>query len=47
MEYKDYYKILGVPKNADDKAIKPGDRVTMLLQRGPQPLYVAFTIARG
>ena len=29
------------------QGIKPGDRVTMLLQRGPQPLYVAFTIARG
>src|SRR5262247_1156711 len=29
------------------QGIKPGDRVTMLLQRGPQPLYVAFTLARG
>src|SRR6266511_5287502 len=29
------------------QGIKPGDRVTMLLQRGPQPLYVAFTVARG
>ncbi|HTY78749.1 MAG TPA: DegQ family serine endoprotease [Candidatus Bathyarchaeia archaeon] len=29
------------------QGIKPGDRVTMLLQRGPQPLYVAFTIAKG
>ena len=29
------------------QSIKPGDRVTMLLQRGPQPLYVAFTVARG
>jgi len=29
------------------QAIKPGDRVTMLLQRGPQPLYVAFTVAKG
>lgn len=26
MEYKDYYKILGVPKNADDKAIKTAYR---------------------
>ena len=29
------------------QGLKPGDRVTMLLQRGPQPLYVAFTIAKG
>ena len=27
--------------------IKEGDRVTVLLQRGPQALYVAFTVARG
>jgi len=26
MDYKDYYKILGVPKNADDKAIKTAYR---------------------
>ena len=26
---------------------KPGARVTVLLQRGPQSLYVAFTVARG
>ena len=26
MEYKDYYRILGVPKNADDKAIKTAYR---------------------
>src|SRR5215467_14887834 len=26
MEYKDYYKILGVPKDADDKAIKTAYR---------------------
>src|SRR5260370_40556768 len=26
MEYRDYYKILGVPKNADDKAIKTAYR---------------------
>ena len=26
MQYKDYYKILGVPKNADDKAIKAAYR---------------------
>ena len=29
------------------KDVKDGDRVTVLLQRGPQSLYVAFTIARG
>ena len=29
------------------KDIKEGDRVTVLLQRGQQSLYVAFTIARG
>jgi serine protease Do len=29
------------------QGIKPGDRVTMLLQRGPQPLYVAFTVSKG
>ncbi|HZP39163.1 MAG TPA: DegQ family serine endoprotease [Methylomirabilota bacterium] len=29
------------------KDIKDGDRVTVLLQRGPQSLYVAFTVARG
>jgi serine protease Do len=29
------------------QGIKAGDRVTMLIQRGPQPLYVAFTVARG
>jgi serine protease Do len=27
--------------------LKEGDRVTVLLQRGPQALYVAFTLARG
>jgi len=27
--------------------VKEGDRVTLLLQRGPQALYVAFTVARG
>ena len=27
--------------------VKDGDRVTVLLQRGPQSLYVAFTVARG
>jgi serine protease Do len=27
--------------------VKEGDRVTVLLQRGPQALYVAFTVARG
>src|SRR2546422_1985983 len=26
MEYKDYYKVLGVPKSADDKAIKAAYR---------------------
>jgi serine protease Do len=29
------------------QGIKPGDRVTVLLQRGPQSLYVAFTVAKG
>ena len=29
------------------QGLKPGDRVTVLLQRGPQSLYVAFTVARG
>ena len=29
------------------KEVKDGDRVTVLLQRGPQSLYVAFTVARG
>jgi serine protease Do len=29
------------------QGLKSGDRVTMLLQRGPQSLYVAFTVARG
>jgi len=29
------------------KDVKEGDRVTLLLQRGQQSLYVAFTIARG
>ncbi len=27
--------------------VKEGDRVTVLLQRGPQSLYVAFTVAKG
>jgi serine protease Do len=27
--------------------VKEGDRVTVLLQRGPQSLYVAFTVASG
>jgi serine protease Do len=27
--------------------LKEGERVTVLLQRGPQALYVAFTVARG
>jgi serine protease Do len=29
------------------KEIKEGDRITVLLQRGQQSLYVAFTIAKG
>jgi serine protease Do len=29
------------------KDVKEGDRVTVLLQRGAQALYVAFTVARG
>jgi serine protease Do len=29
------------------KDVKDGDRVTVLLQRGQQSLYVAFTVARG
>jgi serine protease Do len=29
------------------KDLKDGDRVTLLLQRGPMSLYVAFTVARG
>jgi len=29
------------------KDLKDGDRVTVLLQRGQQALYVAFTVARG
>jgi serine protease Do len=29
------------------QGLKVGDRVTLLLQRGPQSLYVAFTVARG
>ena len=27
--------------------VKEGDRVTVLLQRGQQALYVAFTVAKG
>ena len=29
------------------KDLKEGDRITVLLQRGQQALYVAFTIAKG
>jgi hypothetical protein len=29
------------------QGIKGGDRVTVLLQRGPQSLYVAFSVAKG
>ena len=29
------------------RSLKDGDRLTMLLQRGPMALYVAFTIGRG
>jgi len=29
------------------QGLKAGDRVTVLLQRGPQSLYVAFTVAKG
>jgi len=29
------------------QGLKAGDRVTVLLQRGPQSLYVAFSIAKG
>jgi len=29
------------------KDVKDGDRVTVLLQRGPQSLYVAFIVAKG
>ncbi len=29
------------------KALKAGDRVTVLLQRGAQSLYMAFSVAKG
>jgi serine protease Do len=29
------------------KDLKDGDRMTVLLQRGPMSLYVAFTVGRG
>jgi len=29
------------------KDVKDGDRLTVLLQRGPMSLYVAFTVGRG
>jgi serine protease Do len=29
------------------QGLKGGDRVTVLLQRGPQSLYVAFSVAKG
>jgi serine protease Do len=29
------------------KGLRPGDRVTLLLQRGPAALFVAFTVAKG
>jgi hypothetical protein len=29
------------------REVKEGDRITVLLQRGQQALYVAFTVARG
>jgi serine protease Do len=29
------------------RELKDGDRLTVLLQRGPMSLYVAFTIGRG
>jgi serine protease Do len=29
------------------KGLQPGDRVTLLLQRGRQSLYVAFTVSKG
>ncbi|MEX2221300.1 MAG: DegQ family serine endoprotease [Candidatus Rokuibacteriota bacterium] len=41
-------KVRGVPDfEKITKDMKDGDRVTVLLQRGPQSLYVAFTVARG
>ena len=27
--------------------VKEGDRLTLLVQRGPMSLYVAFTVGRG
>ncbi len=29
------------------KSVKPGERVTLLLQRGPMSLFVAFTVGQG
>ncbi len=29
------------------RMLKDGDRLTVLLQRGPMSLYVAFTVGRG
>src|SRR5207248_3178100 len=29
------------------RGLKEGDRLTLLLQRGPMSLYVAFTVGRG
>jgi serine protease Do len=41
-------KVRGIPDfEKATKDVKDGDRVTVLLQRGPQSLYVAFTVARG
>jgi S1-C subfamily serine protease len=41
-------RIRGVPDfERAVRALKPGDRVTILLQRSGQALFVAFTAGRG
>jgi len=41
-------RVRGVPDfERATKDLKDGDRVTVLLQRGQQALYVAFTVAKG
>jgi serine protease Do len=41
-------RVRGIPDfERVTRDVKEGDRVTVLLQRGQQALYVAFTIARG
>ena len=43
---KDYYKILGVPRDADDRTIKKALCVSHLFYSSPQPVLPSYLLSR-